>query len=160
MTIDKVLLRPYEPLEQDDARRLGYTSVEAARAAWSRQHGHPTSDTAVWVLVVVPGDRTRFYARHAERYLSAKGVGTTTDPARAVRDEGALPHAEQEQLAENAKAERLAAAIEAMAAGLATIKGTIAEMRAHEHSLSASELDDLAWLERRAERMVRRAAPA
>ena len=44
----------------------------------------------VWVVEFVLGDLSDWFEANRERYLKAKGVGLTTNPAKGVRGEGAV----------------------------------------------------------------------
>jgi hypothetical protein len=160
VTITSVVLRAFEPLSDTDVRNLGHFSQEGARAAWRRSYGPVTPETTVWAVSFALGDRTAFYGQHAERYMKAKmggGRSITTDPARAVRGEGAVPAEDEMRFAAKAALTRRVEAQKALERGVGVIEREVREMRGHD--LDEASRKDLEYLEDRAARMRKRLHP-
>lgn len=99
ITVLEIEVATLGDLTQDHAAKQGYHTVQGVTEAWARQHGSAEDSQPVWIISFVRGDHSKFYAAHAERYLSAKRHDTTTDPRRALHSEPAVTTAEQQQLA-------------------------------------------------------------
>ena len=131
-------------------------SVEGARAAWSRSYGPITEETTVWAISIVLGDRTAFYARHAERYLRGRtggGRDYTIDPRQAARGEGAVPRESEMMFAATAAERRRVEAHKALENVLGDLEQGMVELRA---TAGRDAQRDLHFLERRAERLRKR----
>jgi hypothetical protein len=99
ITVLEIEVATVGDLNQDHASKQGYHTVQGVKEAWTQQHGSADDSQPVWVVSFVRGDHSKFYASHAERYLSAKRHDTTTDPRRALHSEPAVTTAEQATLA-------------------------------------------------------------
>jgi hypothetical protein len=157
ITIIDVKLTTLGLMTDADATQQGYLGgLRGARAAWEAAYGTWSVDRECWALRFARGDHSAFYASHSEKYLRAKmggGRSYTTDPARGVRGEGAVPAADLEAAARNAAKHRTEAAQLALKATLRTIEQSIRELAPHEASLDKQTKADLAWMRRRAARI-------
>jgi len=86
LTITPIALRcePLGALEQRDARREGYGTVEGALRAWRGAHGQPAPTQEVWVVSFVVGDHSAFFGLDEDVYLAKYGDYTTRAERQAV----------------------------------------------------------------------------
>jgi hypothetical protein len=92
VTVDRVERRRFDSLTAADARGIGLR-LDAVLAAWRHEHGDTTPDLEVDVVAFTLGAQAAQRREMSERYLNAKLGGArdyTTDPAKAVRGEGAV----------------------------------------------------------------------
>lgn len=137
-----------------DVRQLGvYGGVKAAIAAFARQHGLVAAEAEVWIVQFALGDLTAFFSRHRERYLRAKGVGTTTDPKLAARGEPAVTTEEELQLARKARDRRRLEEHQALRREKRVIEEAIRRLR--EQGFSKAIEGELRLAERRVEKAER-----
>jgi hypothetical protein len=151
---EKPFLTALGTMSATQARQQGYDTVQAAREAWRRSYGQDRNDTLTWVFAFVLGDRSAFFAEHAERYLKAKmggGRSYTTDPDRAVHGEGAVPDAD---LAGMAHLAGVCQEEEEQATLRETLRTIGKEIAKHDGKPLPKEVaKEVAWLRRRAARL-------
>ncbi len=143
-------------LADADPRPAGYKFLAQARAAYEAKHGTASDDMQIWVVKFAVGDLAELYENLGERYLRRSMAGAhdfTTNPALAVRGEGAVPRETEMRFARVAAAQRKAASQRQLELALKGIRAAIATMDNHE--LEKAVRDDLAWMRRRAQRLER-----
>lgn len=144
-------------MTRGQAKQQGYKYVQHALAALSAAHGPVTDDSEFWAIRFDIGDSSDLWDKHAERYLKAKGVGITLNPDKGVFGEGAVPSAVDLEYANNARINRAAEAQRSIENALINIESELEKIRTHKGELCEGARKDVDFLERRAQRLRKRA---